>query len=51
MINILRTIWRWNVLTAGLNSPPLILKKAHTFTAKLNPKASEIYSKFEELGN
>ena len=38
-------------LTAGLNKPPLILKNAHTFTARLKPKANEMYSKFEEFGN
>lgn len=40
-----------DVLTAGLNNPPLIRKKAHTFTAKLNPNARLIYSRLLEFGN
>lgn len=31
------------VHTAGLNSPPLTLKKTHALTAKLNPKLNAIY--------
>jgi hypothetical protein len=30
-------------LTAGLNNPPLILKKTHAFTARENPKQSATY--------
>lgn len=37
-------------LTAGLNRPPLILKNAQTLTAKLKPKAREMYNKFAEFG-
>lgn len=32
-------------VTAGLNKPPLMRKKIHTFTIKLNPNTTEIYSK------
>jgi hypothetical protein len=31
-------------LTAGLNKPPEIRKKIHTFTIKLNPNETEMYS-------
>ncbi len=30
-------------LTAGLNKPPLILKKTQTFIARLKPKTKEMY--------
>jgi hypothetical protein len=30
------------VRTAGLNKPPLILKKAHTLTSKLNPYTNAV---------
>lgn len=31
-------------VTAGLKSPPLMRKKIHTFTIRLNPKTMEMYS-------
>ena len=34
-------------VTAGLNSPPLILKNVHAFTASEKPKAKEIYNTLE----
>ena len=37
-------------VTAGLNNPPLIRKNTQTFTAKLKPKTSEIYSNTGAFG-
>lgn len=34
-------------LTAGLKSPPLMRKKIHAFTARLNPNDREMYSSFD----
>ena len=35
------------LLTAGLNKPPLILKKTHALTVRENPKLKLIYSNSE----
>lgn len=35
------------MLTAGLNSPPLIRKKTHAFAARENPNAKLMYSSSE----
>jgi len=37
-----RREWNGSVLTAGLNSPPLIRKKTQTLTAREKPNANEI---------
>ena len=37
-------------LTAGLNRPPVILKKTQALTASENPKDREIYNKAEVFG-
>lgn len=37
-------------LTAGLNSPPLILKKTQTLIAKLKPNTSAIYNSWVSCG-
>jgi hypothetical protein len=33
-----------------LNRPPLILKNAHALTARLKPKARDMYNRFAEFG-
>lgn len=40
---------RWVLLTAGLNSPPLIRKKTHALTASEKPKLKLIYSNWAGL--
>jgi hypothetical protein len=38
------------ILTAGLNKPPLTLKKTHTFIARLNPNTREMYNSCSRFG-